>query len=49
MHYRMVGETGKIDLRLTMAPDQRKAECEREIKAILEKYGCSMVVNVIPK
>ena len=53
MDYTMKAETGRIMGRgISLggpSPEDRKWMCEAEIKAILEKYGCHMVVSVIPR
>ena len=49
MNYTMEAETGIVGLEMDFTPERRKAACEEEIKAILKKYGCVMIVGVKPQ
>jgi hypothetical protein len=48
-HYELKAETGFLKLDKVDPPEVRVASCESEIAAVLEKYGCILLVNVFAK
>ena len=52
MDYVMHAEGGKLGIvgkDLGQTVEQRIQDCEREIAAVLEKYGCILIVQVAAK
>lgn len=51
MNYEMKAEAGRFTLvgKDIGDPKQRITDCEKEIAAVLEKYGCILLISVAAK